>query len=586
MKKNPFAKKEDTIENNAVIVNEPAGDTPGVSLDKSFDSLRSAPATSREQQASRRNTEREIEDDAIQDILNDSEEDMILRKRREAGQTYSKREEANKDIARKDYTGESLIEESRKKFSVYKGIKSSRYITSDILMALDEDFLLRYEDVAIEASGKILNRIVDEENNDIAEAQSNPTDDALQDKAYKTLYAGMYAYLQSNHKELNKTVLMALIVNEILGFGPLDPLWRDRGIDEILCNGPYDVQVEVKGKILKVPAARFKNKDHMYSLLEKLFGSINKTVSPMSPIVDGRLHDNSRMAVVHHVVAPDGPNYSIRRHPEEHVTPDKIVKYGSMPVRMMTDLGNWMNKNCSVLIVGGTGTGKTTTLNALSGFFPAQERIVTLEDNIELMLNPNKLVAAPMETITPKPDRPNDAGVTMRDLLKVSLRLRPDGIVLGEVRDAAAYDLIQALNTGHWGVSTVHAESAPDAMRRLASLSAQSGLTTTQAELSMIATAFDLVIVLKRYSDGTRKVVSIEEVGYKPELGADKEPFLPTMPLWEFHEEENTDPTDLTVRGKWNKVRDISDIRKKRKSLDLTPNKSWEQLSELFRIDK
>ena len=587
MRKNPFSKGTSTASNEGMEKRtNRAAPEAGVSIDRRFDSLMGNQATAFEEPQRRATNNHPNQDDEIHSIMNDSEEEVLLRRRRAEGKTYASRTGEGKESIRRDHSGEALIEGSRKKFSGHKGIKSARYITSDILMSLSPDFLDRYHDAVLDSAEKILNKIISDENNDIAEAQLNPTDEALQDKAYKTLYAGMYSHLQSNHKDLNKPVLMGLIVNEILGFGPLDPLWRDRKIDEILCNGPYDVQVEIKGQIYKVPAARFRDRAHMYSLLEKLYGSINKSVSQMTPIVDGRLHDNSRMSVVHHIAAPAGPNYSIRRHPEEYITPDKIIGYGSATQEMMTDLGNWMNKGCSILVVGGTGTGKTTTLNALSGFFPERERVITMEDNIELMMNPNKLLAAAMETVSPKPDRPDDAGVTMRDLLKASLRLRPDGIVLGEVRDAAAYDLIQALNTGHWGVSTVHAESAPEAVDRLASLSAQSGLTTTQAELKMIASAFDIIVVLKRYADGTRKIVSVEEVGIKPELGKDNAIYLPTYPLWKFIEQENRDATDLTVRGHWQKVAEISDIRKERKSLNLTPNKDWEGLSELFRIKR
>lgn len=552
----------------------------GVRTDPSFDTLHSSESAFTPYESPGDGS------DELDDIMSESEEDLLLRERRENRQKAQEKSSPHQQRPpKKDSvtSGEARIEESRKAYSKLRGIKSARYITADIIRSLDEDFFDKYETPVIEASDKILNRIVDDENNDIAEAQDNPTDDDLQDKAYNTLYAATYEYLQSNHKDLNRSVMIGLIVNEILGFSVIDPLWRDRKIDEILCNGPHDIQIEVEGQLHKVPASKFRDKAHMYSLLEKLFGSINKTVSQMSPIVDGRLHDNSRMSAVHHVAAPDGPNFSIRRHPEEYFSPDHLLGHGSIDQKMLQDLGNWVNKGCSILITGGTGTGKTTTLNAISGFFPEDERLITMEDNIELMLHPDKLLAAPMEVVPPKPDRPDDAGVSMRSLLKASLRLRPDGIVLGEVRDAAAYDLIQALNTGHWGVSTVHANTASDAMGRLASLSSQSGLTTPEAELSMIASAFDLVVMIKRYpADGSRKIVSIEEVGHKPELGKDNEPFLPTHPLWKFIEEENNDPKDMTVRGHWEKLRDMSDIRKERKSLTLSRDKSWDELRELY----
>lgn len=488
-------------------------------------------------------------------------------------------------------TAEAIIEESKKQLAnkyTEGGIKAARYITFDKLQEIgkiDPDFFKRYEDASLEASSVVLNTIIDSSSSEIADAQENPIDEIKQDKAYRILYSAMYEYFQTHHKELNRTVLMGMITNEILGFGPLDPLWRDRKIDEILCNGPHDIQVEVKGQIHRVPAARFRDREHLYKLLEKLFGSINKQVSQMTPIVDGRLHDNSRMAVTHHVIAPTGPNFSIRRHPESYWTPQKTIDYGAANEAMMKDLGNLINKGCSFLVIGGTSTGKTSTLNALSGFFNPEERIITLEDNLEMMLNPNKLLAAPMETIPPKPDRPKDTGVTMRDLLRATLRLRPDGIIIGEVRDGAAYDLVQALNTGHWGASTIHANSAEDGIYRVASLVAQSGLSTLEGALPLIAAAFDFVILLKHYpSDGSRKIVSVNEIATKPTLGADGEPYLPVTPMWEFKEAPNTNFEDLTVKGEWKKLGDISDIRSERRSLHLTPDKNWEQLLELSKV--
>lgn len=486
--------------------------------------------------------------------------------------------------------GVALIEQERKRRleAGYKGIKAARCITYDILQEIAEkdiEFFHKYEDAALDSANTILNKIIMADNNDIAEARGNPTDDAKQDTAYRTLYTAMYEHLQVHYKEFNRTVMMGLITNEILGFGPLDPLWRDRKIDEIMCNGPHDIQVEIRGQFHKVPALRFRDRTHLYELIDKLFTSINKKVAPTNALVDGRLHDNSRMAVAHDVIAPDGPNFAIRRHPEEHWTPDKLIGFGAANREMLTDLGNWIHKGSSFVVIGGTSTGKTSALNALSGYFPAAERVVTLEDNIEMRLNPNKYLAAPMETKPPRPDRPDDQGITMRDLLKGTLRLSPRGIVVGEVRDGAAYDMVQSLNTGHWGCSTVHANSAEDGMYRIASLVSQSGLATYEGGLPLIAAAFDFVIVLEQYIDGTRKISNISEIAIKPELGEDREPYLPVKTLWEFQKEPNEDPKDITVRGHWQKASDLSDIRKKRRNFSIKPDLSWEQLVELSRVD-
>lgn len=212
---------------------------------------------------------------------------------------------------------------------------------------------------------------------------------------------------------------------------------------------------------------------------------------------------------------------------------------------------------------------------------------MTIEDNLEMMLNPNKLIAAPMETVPPQPDRPQDSGITMRDLVAATMRLSPQGIIIGEVRDDASYDLIQALNTGHWGASTTHANDADSGMRRIASLAAQSGLITIDGALSQISTAFDFVIVLKHYpQDGSRKIHSINEIAMSSQIGEDGLPYLPTIPLWEFETTTNEDPHDMTVRGNFVKKGELSDIRKRMKGFHISPDKTWEELRELSHVDE
>lgn len=533
------------------------------------------------------------QDEIMESLFFDSEEEQLLAQRR-AERKNEPVQKTAETLKREDKESpEAIIERKRREAddTYHGGLKSSRYLTFDMIQhigEIDPYFFDSYLPEVLNATRVIRDMINERDDDSLAEARSNPTDDTLQEIAYRSVHSAMYEYLQTNHfGNLNKSVMSVMVINEILGFGPLDPLWRDRKIDEIICNGPWDIQVEIRGQMHRVQAVTFKDKTHLYGLLERLYGSIGKQVTRMNPNVDGRLHDQSRMSVVHDVAAPEGPNFTIRRHPANYWTPEKTIETGAASQEMMTDIGNMINKGASFLVIGGTSTGKTSILNSLSGFFDPNERILSIEDNLELMLNPNKLLGAAMETVPPQPDRPDSSGITMRDLVRASLRQRPDGIIIGEVRDDASYDLIQALNTGHWGASTTHANDADSGMKRIASLASQSGLITLDGALSQISTAFDFVIVLKHYAqDGSRKILSVNEIALHSQTGADGLPYLPTTPLWEFEPQNNEDPQDMTVRGEYVKKNELSDIRKRMKGFHISRNKTWEELRELSHIDE
>lgn len=512
-------------------------------------------------------------------VLDSRNEIQKLRERRQ--------KETTKAAPELNVSGVQLIERSEKSFAnkYHGGIESSRYITYDIIKQLPPDFFDEYQVEALKIKDAVLTNIIGTGSELVAEAQQNPTDDDKLTDAYNEVKSAVYKYVHaSNNGNLSPKVLMPLVINEILGFGPLDPLWHDRTIDEIFCNGPHDIQVEVAGKIETVPALKFHDEAHLNELIDRLYRSINKQVAVTTPIVDGRLHDNSRLAVTHSSIALGGPNFTIRRHSADYWTPDKLIDFGSTSQEMLRDIGNLIYKGCSFLVIGGTGTGKTSTLNALSGFYPDGKRILTLEDNIEMILNPRKLVAAPLETRPAGMGR-EETAISMQDLVKASLRLKPQIIVIGEVRDHAAYDLVQALNTGHQGASTIHADTAESGMFRVASLISQSGNATLDGAYPLISTAFDFIIELKQFPDGTRKISAVEEVGSRPELGQDGRPYLPTYPLWKFIEEENEDPDDITVRGQYRKVGEFSKYRKELKRLNVTPDLSWEQLKSVFELE-
>lgn len=505
-------------------------------------------------------------------LLEDDEEEAAARKGRERGKVYhdgslTQRIEENYRRLRKDYDA--------------SGIKSSRFITTDILLDAPASFLGQYEQAVKEGVEHVrssLSRTGRSES--ISKAVNDPTNDVLQDEAYRTVHAEALTFMEGrSYRNTERIIIISLICNEVIGFGPLDPLWRDPKVDEIICNGPHDIQVEVGGKLHRVTGTRFRDRDHLNSLVERLYGAINKTVSRINPIVDGRLHDNSRMAVVHESVCPEGPNFTIRRHKDEYILPKKIIDWQAASPELMTYLGNLLYKGCSVLVIGRTGSGKTTLLGALSGFFREDHRVLTLEDNLELKLAPHKLAAAPMETLPGRADQNGAGGVTMRDLVKASLRQRPNALVVGEVRDEAAFDLCQALNTGHYGMSTVHANNEHDAIYRLVSMISQGGLMGGNAILPLIAASFDLIVRVEGFPyDGSRKVVSVSEVAAYPEKNSSGELTLPLTQLWTFVDEGLRNGR---VAGHWTQVGEMSSIRREFRRLDLEEDLTWEELQRI-----
>jgi pilus assembly protein CpaF len=464
------------------------------------------------------------------------------------------------------------------------GLKASRFITADILMSAPPAYFDRFDEDVENAVRWVQTALAGKEMSDVvSNAMQNPTDDAIQEQAFRTVMNFTIEFMERvNYRGIEKEIVKALICNEIIGFGKLDPLWRDRKIDEILANGPRDIQVEIGGQLNRVPACRFKNEAHMMTLLERLFGAIGKSVTKTTPLVKGRLHDNSRMFAVHSSVAPLGPNFSIRRHPEKYWTPVDLVERGSASAELMTSIGNLIYKGCSFVVIGGTSTGKTSLLNAMTGFYRKDVRLLTLEDNLEMKPNPNKLLAAAMECKPGAVDRPNDRGVTMRDLVKASLQLRPDGIIVGEVTDGATYDLCQALNTGHFGASTIHANSEFDGIYRIASLVAQSELVSADGALPLIAAAFDFIIQLEHFPiDGSRRIVSISEVSPYPVQDSTGRQSLPLNRLWKFVDDGMVDGK---VTGHYEQVGQMSEIRTARRHLNIERDRTWDELKELSKI--
>lgn len=469
-------------------------------------------------------------------------------------------------------------------------------ITSQVLFDAPYDFFFEFDDYVKRLVGEIQTIMAEDGTAEsIAKTQENPDDLSLKKTTRHNINNALTRFTNSSKgvqmfrtvDDKQKKVINAMAMNELIGLGPLEPLWNDTKITEIIANGPFDIQVEISGQIHQVSSCHFRNADQLLDLINRLYGSINKQITRTNPMEKGRLHDKSRMHAVHQIVAPDGPNFNIRRHSDEYVTPKQIINYGTANEELMKFLGNLIYAGVSFLVIGGTGTGKTTLLDALTAYVREDKRCISIEENLEMKPHPNKLFAAAMECIPPKPGALNDKGITMRDLVRASLQMRPETIFIGEVSDSAAYDLCQALNTGHDGASTVHANSPEDAMYRLMSLVSQSALVKEHAAYDLIASAFDIIICVERFPmDGSRKIVSIGEVGGKTVKDDEGNRILPVIPLWKFEPDQIIDSENPKVTGEWVQVNELSEKTRKKHYLDIKPELSWNELQEVARIKK
>jgi pilus assembly protein CpaF len=303
--------------------------------------------------------------------------------------------------------------------------------------------------------------------------------------------------------------LVTEIEDEIMGLGPLEPLLADSTVSDILVNGYDSVYVERRGK-LELTDVHFRDDSHLMNIIDRIVTAVGRRVDESSPMVDARLKDGSRVNAIIPPLAIDGPVLSIRRFAIERLTMDEMIEKGTLTPAVSAVLQGIVRARLNVLISGGTGSGKTTLLNVVSGFIPATERIVTIEDSAELQLQQPHV--ARLETRPPNIEGKGE--VTQRDLVRNSLRMRPDRIVLGEVRGGEALDMLQAMNTGHDGsLTTVHANSARDALTRLENMVAMAGLKLPiSASRAQIASAIDVVVQLERMEDGKRRLVSLQEI--------------------------------------------------------------------------
>jgi len=299
------------------------------------------------------------------------------------------------------------------------------------------------------------------------------------------------------------------IEDEVMGLGPLEPLLQDPSVSDILVNGPDQVYVERHGK-LQLSDVRFNDEQHLMNIIDRIVSAVGRRIDESSPMVDARLQDGSRVNAIIPPLAIDGPSISIRRFAVELLGMDDLIRIGTVTPQIAEVLKAIVKARLNVLVSGGTGSGKTTMLNILSGFIPPDERIITIEDSAELQLQQPHTVR--LETRPPNIE--GKGSVTARDLVRNCLRMRPDRIIVGEVRGAEALDMLQAMNTGHDGsLTTVHANTPRDALSRIENMVSMSGVNfPTKTLRAQIASAIDVVIQVERHEDGKRRLVSVQEI--------------------------------------------------------------------------
>jgi pilus assembly protein CpaF len=323
--------------------------------------------------------------------------------------------------------------------------------------------------------------------------------------AVRSLVSEMGPSLYGERKE----IIVRRIVDDAVGLGPLEPLVKDPSISEIMVNAPDEVYFERDG-IIYLSALRFRDKDHIMLVVDRIIAPLGRRVDESSPYVDARLPDGSRVNVAIPPIIPRSPVITIRKFRPDKYNMQDLVANGTLSQQVAGFLRACVQLRLNIIISGGSGTGKTTVLNALSQYIPERERIITIEDPVELKLQQRHVISA--EARPANIEGKNE--VTQRDLVRNALRMRPDRIIVGEVRGPEAFDMMQAMNTGHEGsLTTVHANSPRDALARIENMVLMAGFDLpSRAIREQMASAFHIIIQLSRFADGSRRVVSINEV--------------------------------------------------------------------------
>ena len=309
---------------------------------------------------------------------------------------------------------------------------------------------------------------------------------------------------------IERSHIFNLIDDEINGLGPISELLTDNNITEIMVNGPKDVYVEIDGKLVKDNSVSFINDDHIIRTIQRLIGPLGRTIDSSNPMVDSRLADGSRINAVIPPLSVNGPVITIRKFKRNMTSIDDLLRVGTLTAEMATFLEAAVQGKLNIIVCGGTGSGKTTLLNILSSFIGNNERIITIEDAAELKLEQEHVISLETRTMNYN----NNKIVTIRDLVINALRMRPDRIIVGECRGKEAFDMLQAMNTGHEGsLTTLHANGCSDALNRLETMVLMSGIEIPiRAIRQYIENAIDIVINIERLHDGKRKITNISEV--------------------------------------------------------------------------
>ena len=362
-------------------------------------------------------------------------------------------------------------------------------------------------DALIELRGRLHFKVVEE---------LGPTlyDRQMSDAELRLRVLEMLEWAVDQERELpltsaDRRALLNEIASDVLGYGPIDPLLNDPDVTEVMVNGPFDVYFEKDGKI-ELSDIRFVDEVHLRRIIDKIVGQIGRRVDEATPMVDARLPDGSRVNAVIHPLAIGGPFLTIRKFAVDPYQEADLINFGTLTQRVADFVRACVRGRLNILVSGGTGSGKTTTLNVVSSYIPSDERIVTVEDAAELQLHQDHVL-----TLESRPTNIEGKGeVTIRELVRNTLRMRPDRIVVGEVRGGEALDMLQAMNTGHDGsLTTIHSNSPRDTLSRLETMVLMAGFDLpVRAIREQVASAVDLIIHITRLKDGTRRVTHVTEV--------------------------------------------------------------------------